>query len=401
MRHREKNNEEVAQRTLDGTTLRDFVRKSEFKTIDDVVVPDFTARRAAGEMFFNPLQITERTHNEYVSDVTITEGDLSAHYGNCGIEDVTGYSTAEVVSFITEPDINIEFLKSSSLLNAQASIDKSAYAYAEDLAEIHKTHRTMKALCGNASSVYMLFNARYEHYARFMRHSRAVARAWLETKYAIRPILISLYHLSDALERSRKANKPLRRRALGNAHASAVLYEHVRNCNANDRVNWVSTAKNVRECNVHTVLYYNKVRTESTFAESFGLRKSDVPKTLWALLPYSWCIDHFINVSKILDATVHLRDQGFTYIGGTQTIKVKTTSLRGTSSASTGPWYSQANIAGSWSGGSKEVVDYELNHSRIVLGEQEALTPALPMQLRLDWSFIGDLIALATLHVKI
>lgn len=51
-------------------------------------------------------------------------------------------------------------------------------------------------------------------------------------------------------------------------------------------------------------------------AEKIGMRLKDLPVTAWNLVPYSWLVDQFVNVSTFIDALVNMSDPSITIWSG-------------------------------------------------------------------------------------
>lgn len=80
---------------------------------------------------------------------------------------------------------------------------------------------------------------------------------------------------------------------------------------------------------VSAYIFYEVDNPIDSWPEFLGLRPKDIPKGIWAVLPYSWVVDRFVNISSSIGALTNLLDPGVHVLGAAVSHKIsRTTSYR-------------------------------------------------------------------------
>jgi len=363
----------------------------------DINTPRFWLRVKQGEIIVNPMRYNRYTLEKSFSPSTLTYTDSqgTAVYYDSHPE-FPGTTNNEIVVVSSDEPGDLVDL---AYIDAMAKVDKSNYAFMEDIAEFRKTIDTVKSLFNKTSALHRLLDNRTKEYVSYYTkkygykggdaYARASAKAWLEMRYAFRPIIISLKNIAEFVNSDSKDSKVL------NTARSTKTKTEVINSSAQVRVGNefeydVTTVTNITT-SVTVGIIYNNFNKQGILKD-LGLRGRDVPKTLWALMPYSWVMDHFINVSKLIDAEVSAVDPGIQYLGIWETTKIVRTQLTVKSNLRV---TSYGQPFWSASGGGSTSFEREVSYSRKRIDPRFPLIHLRPtFHLRTDTAFITDLLSL-------
>lgn len=320
---------------ISGTTYpSNLYFKSE--DMDDVVIPDFHARRARGEIFNNPV--------EYTADSQKTTGSMSITtkrvkklnpltYGTDryewfgpGVLNATrlenfgpGSDTFDHLPITLGADTAAAVAKQFALAN----IDSTPYDFAEDSFEIRETLRfirsPVKSLVDLSREYWKLVNWRKGKKLSLLKKH---ADAWLQYRFAFRPLIMSIDQAIDwfhdvGLER------PKRRTARGVGSDSDSVGSTVR-----EYGNYGSAAfyheydmKTARKYQARAGIMYEVTNPLSDWRFQLGLRNKDLPATLWEIIPYSFMVDRLVNIHNGIRGLTNLLDPNVTILAAWVTEK--------------------------------------------------------------------------------
>jgi len=278
--------------------------------ITDVVVPNFHKRQKQGEIFNNPYtrQTTSEIHTSGndIAQFTTAPASVNKHSG-VGITRMRASTLVGVIQPIKYPSkIDIESAIADIQQAALAKIDKTPYAFMEDVFEIRATARTLRHPVQEMLEVLKKFRLKR---ASFMDKGQdfasASANAWLYARFALRPIFISV---ENAIEyHDKRSKKPPSRRT------SRARGPRIENTESGVAILGGSSYRTFNYYNTTFLepsagVLYNDTQNEYTFRDDLGLRVKDMPITLYAILPYSWAVDRFLKMSDTIKALTNLAD---------------------------------------------------------------------------------------------
>lgn len=297
---------------------------SENDTMVDYVIKNFRKRSANGEIFNNPMSRTT-VHQEPGS------GTRSAYRLSDG---VTMSSTGDIVGWLKAADRasgpnapssfleTVRKMRDNALLHAIAGIDKPDFAFGEDLLEIRKTVETLRrplALFDDLNRTFARSQSRL--IGRGFTVAQATSMTWLQLRYKYRQLMISYGNIVESELVSREPKQPVRKTSRGK-------YEQSYNVQTSPvygpRTYGFSNSGSVK--GRYGILYQINPPSRpgldriNEFNRRNGLRLSDVPKSLWAIVPYSWVIDRFVNVSNLIQAYANLSRPGLVVLAAWHTV---------------------------------------------------------------------------------
>jgi hypothetical protein len=310
-------NYNVVQPTVVSGVLTDYVSTDiNFERVQDVVNKDFQLRSSRGEIFNNPYYSIKKSvvhgSGNRTAVFKTNSGVVGTQFG-----DITGrYWYKAGYSFPPNPPT--EFLtqwdtsKRNAIVKALSNIDSSDFAFGEDLLEIGKSvqlmRRPFESILEITRNMRKDFKKRTNGKVRASTKmlARASSDSWLKYQFVYGTTVRSLMNLHDAME-NRPVPPPLRRTA--RAFYSALTYDDettVVTLGTNANRTFRTTKANTLSGRV-TIIYEGTSNTTS-WQRHYGLRAKDVPVTMWAVAPYSWVIDRFLNISDSLAAITNLMD---------------------------------------------------------------------------------------------
>jgi len=361
--------------------------------MSDVVTKRYWTRVHQGEIILNPL---ERVQRKYMAEYTPYIGTYTDDFGYF-IHTISHPSfIGSLVSETTKTNKPLveENLDDLAYMEALAKVDKSNYAFMEDIAEFHKTINTIKSIFTKTSALHRVFDRRTEAIRNEYKIKsgkdavEAQAQAWLEMRYAFRPILISLQNLAKQLNESVKPRLPIdTARSTKTSEFSTTTTSSF--ITASQVSYTITVVETITKKVTVGVIYTNQ--HASNLESFFGLRPRDIPKTMWAVMPYSWVFDHFINISKFIDASVSAIDPGIKYLGvwKVEDIEIKKQTIRSSVS------YTGTDTNTSVSGGDCYIEEVSNYKTRSILDKRFPILRLSPaVHLRIDIAFVYDLLSL-------
>jgi len=127
----------------------------------------------------------------------------------------------------------------------------------------------------------------------------SAASTWLETQFALKPLLSDIDGISDALWTlaQRQETMPVRGRGQGRVYHTKI--------DASINVGFASLYRCADDVSEINVKYYGAVKCETGATgtrQHLGALPRDFVPTIYELIPYSWLVDYFTNLGEIVSA---------------------------------------------------------------------------------------------------
>jgi len=297
------------------TTSRYFNQSDD--VMQDVVTPGFHKLQKEGAIINNPMSRVKRDtimgtmSLSYYSDTKMADGVTPyVQYSSIGASSMSSVypSTLAVPADFTK---DIKLQRDLALQKCISRIDSTPFMFLEDLLEFHKT---LDFLRPEVKKVYKWHNTFLTEVKKLQlqnvgQHVDAFARVWLVSRFAIRPILISIENILDEYHKGARS-----RRGVGKTRRVArVPYTYESEytntgSSTNGTQSWLQKRVVRRDVQGHIGILYQVTNPIDTFSEINGLRLKDLPETLWALVPLSWMTDRFLNIHNAISGLVNLAD---------------------------------------------------------------------------------------------
>lgn len=290
--------------TSDSTSTIESRSNGSLQTTTDVVTKRYASRRAAGEIFMNPFYVDKTTRATSYSSLTfgphpawgrrVIDGTLACYWS----------VPPNRPSWFNE---RVNDAKARTLLQAHSRVAEEDFMGLVTVAEAAKTARMIASPFGRARDlVNRIASRKLSLLAKGLSLGAAATSAWLEYRLGWKPVLYDI-------------------EGIFKAYVSNELWEEktVRKvARASDKnISWVSpgVVTNTVQPGVSNVRmrasfsHSSKVSSgvlydlrddvfESATARRMGFRLSDVPSTIWEIVPLSWVIDRFVDIGVWLDA---------------------------------------------------------------------------------------------------
>lgn len=208
-------------------------------------------------------------------------------------------------------------------LQALSNIDRTPFAFGEDLGEIRETIRFLKSPFRSLSELTGALKKDAKKVKASGRSalsiSQSLADVWLEYRFALSPLIRSAYSAVDAFGYEFKPTIPPRMSARGSADWVAEDSGTVRSSTSANYYEFTYNQRRNREYKA-AVLYTvsNPVRN---WRYKLGLRYKDIPSTAWQLLPLSFMVDRVYNISGIIQGFTNLLDPSIKVLAASDTTK--------------------------------------------------------------------------------
>lgn len=295
-------------------------KSGELKMIDDIVTPDFRRLIANGAVIMNDFAISrsERTANgDQVWDTGIIlnksgenagsvwgrlvlRGDLAHMVESCNPTGTIGVTSQTYENTYQMAEI--------SLVKAHAKMKEPAVLTGEIVSDMAQTLSMIRHPF-KAASTLLTKMASFKK-KRFgttgINSAKANASTWLEYRYGWRPLIGDMFSVADAVNKIRHRGdrrRSVSRSGLDAATTKSCGFSHAgfgawSGLTATGRAT-VEFKQRVGAGVMYEVV--NRTTMENVVA-MLGLRPSDVPATLWEIIPYSFVVDWFTNVGSWLSA---------------------------------------------------------------------------------------------------
>jgi hypothetical protein len=205
--------------------------------------------------------------------------------------------------------------ESRAKLLALRNVDKTPYAFGEDIGELKETLELIRhpfsTIASSAKRFRSLVKARKKKFR--WSHAKAVASVWLEYRFAWSPLVRSAYSAVDAYM-STKKTPPVRRSSDQTLDFQGQESDTVQNGSVFDRTvtqSYSGHASILYE--VHNPLYDWKWR--------LGLRAKDIPLTAWQLARLSFMVDRVYDISSFIGGVTNLIDPNVKILAGSYTTR--------------------------------------------------------------------------------
>lgn len=294
------------------STLSHMITKN-VDTMHDVVVADFQRRSAAGEIFNNPMSKIRSILDSGGGSFSFSHY-TGATYDITGDGSLTQYALSTTASYPKSgsqpPPVSFDSQLIALLQQeALAKIDSTPFAFMEDTAELASTIKLLGSPLNSINNVVRSFEKDYiVRRKKGYPHAVALANAWLEARYAIRPALYTADNLVSAFLKGQLVKEPARRTARAKASETVTSAgSYSAQLSAGNPI-WDFSWELDADRDLRVGILYEVTNPVDTIHESLGFRMKDVPVTVWNLVPYSWAVDRLVNISNFIKAGMNLAD---------------------------------------------------------------------------------------------
>jgi hypothetical protein len=303
------------------------------ETIDDENVIGFHRKSAAGQVIVNPVSHVKDSFRSIGTGRyywTRNNGYVYEYNGPNLTDSIRQYAPWQGCTLL-EPEDEAAYMEASVKLQAMASVDRAPYSFAEDIAELHKTLRFLKAPLASLKKLGDTFGRQVGSQLKQNKNLRridAIADIWLQYQFAVMPLIRSANDLIEAV--GVKTTRPIRRTARGVrefAYSDADVWQNASLWDWGRTVEFSSTHR--------AGIIYEVTNPLNDWQFKYGLRFKDIPETLWAIFPYSFMIDRVTNITQAVRGLESFLDPNVKYLGAWSSIKkntIQTKSFQGFSS---------------------------------------------------------------------
>jgi hypothetical protein len=287
------------------------------QSITDHVVPGFNRLVASGVILINPVSNVKSTR-------TRTGG--GSYYATKGsqISSINGSGSLTDWFLRLSPVGNLTIQIPSDLMSgvqhsAVARVDKTPYAFAEDVATLDETlrlvRRPLNELEGLGRSFQKEVSALMGRY-KWMTRAVALAQVYLQYRFGISPVLQSANSIMEAY--TKKVVRPKRRTA---------VYNNTWTDKKQDQVGTGFVYRRTCEVTIKVVagIIYEVSNPVTDWKFAYGFRFKDIPRLMWELIPYSFMVDRVSAIGDSVAGVANLLDPSVSILGGWTSSKTTTT----------------------------------------------------------------------------
>jgi len=290
-----------------NTTISGVFEQSGEATMDDIVTPGYQQLIARGAIINNPCSYGKEEHTTVGSGTgSYDPEDGSPGYRLTG--SLTRYRQSNALYASLDP---IEGSASEAQFYALSNVDRTPFAFGEDLAEIGQTIRFIRDPLGSLRNLSRGFKgdvsqllrkkkqkARYSKAEWAERRALAVADVWLEYRFAAMPLVRSVHDAFRSI--SYVDDRPVRLTARGKSGGQVSASETRTMTHSNGTTTFDFDVKTTRNVRYRSSILYQIDNPVKDWRYTFGLRTQDLPETAWQVVPYSFMVDRLVNVSAAI-----------------------------------------------------------------------------------------------------
>lgn len=328
----------------------------------DYVTPDFNKKISAGSIINNNCTYSKVTRSTGSGSRRYKLG-TTYDYTLSGPVTLNRAGSAEQICADVDKSIPSARME-EAIIRAYARLDPTPYAFGEDLFELRKTISWLQSPLGSLANLSKQFQRDVIARGNPVKKAKAIADVYLEYRFALSPLVRSLTEVLDYHSRTWSPRKPLRQRSRG-VSEGRMTYANVQTKNAGGTYE-TYTRSVERQLVYRASLLYEITNPVDSLAWRLGLRVKDLPTTFWQVMPYSWMIDRFVDVSSFSRALINISDPQLRILAGSTSTRDEITYKGNLINETKSGW----SITGD-SGG--ECVETKVNY------ERTAAIPSLPL----------------------
>jgi len=272
-----------------------FVEHDTYEYMGDTITPNFKQRQGK-EFIVNPC---------FSSKIRFALKPSGAHKWELVLNKVLSTNTISF-NFQLVPTgyaIGLPAPAYSDILAkcGQANADDAASTFANAFAKVQAGEAELLTIAAESGKTINYLNNRIRSLAGMLIHFKrsalkldidAIADLWLEVRYAIRPLLYDIQNVSSALSKGSLDTVRTFRASDKDQNSSSHTYSSYY---SGTTFNVEYTVTNI---DTYTAGVYTRLKYDLPEVHTFGLL--NFTQTAWELVPFSFIVDWFINVSAFL-----------------------------------------------------------------------------------------------------
>lgn len=310
---------------------------SDTESMTDVVTPGFHKRIAAGEIINNACSYT---HQKFWK-----VGHSSMFFQNRTYpDDWNSYDGGNQTLLRTQPIATApktRDVESVAKVRALAHIDRSTYAFGEDIGEIRETIRFLRHPAESLHKLAdeMSVKVLKRDYSAHVSRAKAIADVWTTYRFAATPFVISMM---DALEAFNQGIHREHRERLDRLTARGFDDDSAKTQDTHSNVGtftYVGDREYSLEVKGHAQLLYSVINPAANWRFNLGLRNKDIPLTTWQLVPLSFMVDRVLDISTAIQAAMNIADPSVSILSGSYTQREEHVKMTWTHTVDAGPIY--------------------------------------------------------------
>lgn len=278
-------------------------KSSNKRTITDEVTKNFKKLRSEGHVIMSPLTITRRkassSQENYTSPIIPGWGQFAFSGDSVSFYAVNPADPVQFATRTTEA-------QAWTLQEAYSKVAQEDFMAFVTVAEAKKTASMIASPFKRADELLRKLNSRKLNLVRKgLNVGGAISSAWLEYRLGWKPLLYDLEGIWDAyIANTESFTKPTRIIARRSFKHSYELEAEPYTSSAPFLGGVPMVRSKVLDCKVASGVLYeiHDASLEDATLRRMGLRLSDVPASVWELVPFSFVLDRFLAVGSWLSA---------------------------------------------------------------------------------------------------
>lgn len=286
---------------ISGTNTHDPITTGSYESITDVVIPNFRARSARGEVFINPLTTVKTTESWSAgawSYFRPKEPGQQCAYGKSFSESWWGRQHMPGSSSIPIDYANLQRLAGTQ---AAATVRPSETQGLVTVAELRRTlgflRRPLQSWDKLITQAKRDKNRHRSQLERNKTTGQFLSDSWLAYRYGARPIVFDVQNIARAIAALQtKELRPERETARGHSQYSTGVSTSSQTTEG--VIVYETKSRTDVEVNVRSGVLYETHRG----IDPLGIDLFQIPSAAYELVPFSFVADMFVNLGTLIEA---------------------------------------------------------------------------------------------------
>lgn len=284
-----------------GPSLTPFGWAGRSTTIEDDPHPNFAKDIRMGKVVLGELY-------RYISSRTYTQAihDFGPHpdWGRCVIVgDLAGCMVTTYPLDEQALQAQLSSMQANAIVKAFAKLNDAPVLIGEAMSDLSKTSGMLKRPFGAALNLLSRMEKRRSKLLRTLPYPKATAQCWLEYRYGWRPLIMDVNAIVK--QATARVQPPGWVRRVARSQVSLTTAKSNECAGTNSRgFGMTGTATFKRKLRASAgVIYDLKINSSlEEWQKTLGARASDIPATLWEIIPYSFVVDWFVGIGTWIQA---------------------------------------------------------------------------------------------------
>ena len=280
----------------------------EYRSMSDVVTANYAKKIKRGDIINNEMVLT---HYGFSVEGESSMSKVGIIYPGSWTKITGGSETMFRANQSPPDDGGLAEVEGNCKVRAIAQMDRTPYAFGEDLGEIGETIRFLKNPMKSLDNLTETMRSVAHNRAKYnsISMAKALADVWTTSRFAVMPLVLSMYDLLWAFSDGVNKDRPrLTRLSSRGFDKSEYRHNDEDDSVVSGNVRYTTSREFFSEIDGHASILYTVSNPAAAWRFNLGLRNKDIPLTAWQLVPLSFMVDRVLDISTAIQAALNIAD---------------------------------------------------------------------------------------------